>query len=58
MIPNLVVRNVSVMLQARRAFKVFDHPDLDLTRFVEHGIFLKCDQVLVSWLHGIDPRLA
>jgi hypothetical protein len=36
------------MRLAHRAFEVFDHPDLDLTRFVEQRNFLKCDQVLVS----------
>jgi hypothetical protein len=35
MIPNLVLRIVGVMRLAHRAFKLFDHPDLDLTRFVE-----------------------
>jgi hypothetical protein len=39
---------VGVMLLAHRSFKVFDHSDLDLTRFVEQRIFLECDQVLVS----------
>jgi hypothetical protein len=48
-IPNLVVRTVGVMRLAHRGFEVFHHPDLDLTRFIEHRIFSKCDQVLVSW---------
>jgi hypothetical protein len=34
-IPNLMLRTVGVMRLAHRAFKVFDHPDLDLTHFVE-----------------------
>jgi hypothetical protein len=34
---------VGVIRLGQRAFKVFDHPDLDLTRFVEQRIFLKCD---------------
>jgi hypothetical protein len=34
-IPNLVLRNVGIMRLAHRAFKVFDHPDLDLTQFIE-----------------------
>jgi hypothetical protein len=45
---NLVLRTVAVMCLAHRAFKVFDHPDLDLTWFVEQMIFSKCDKVLVS----------
>jgi hypothetical protein len=57
-IPNLVVRIVGVMHLAHRAFDVFDHPDLDLTRFVEQRIFPKCDQVLVSWPRDVEPRLA
>jgi hypothetical protein len=44
-IPNLVLKTVGVMCLAHRAFKVFDHPDLDLTQFVEPRIFPKCDQV-------------
>jgi hypothetical protein len=57
-IPNLVLRIVGVMRLAHRAFEVFDHSDLDLTRFVEQRIFSKCDQVLVSWLRGVEPELA
>jgi hypothetical protein len=57
-IPSLVLRTVGIMCLAHRAFKVFDHPDLDLTRFVELRIFPKCDQVLVSWPHGIETRLS
>jgi hypothetical protein len=40
-IPSLVLRTVGVMCLAHRAFKVFDHPDLDLIRFVELRIFPK-----------------
>jgi hypothetical protein len=54
----IVLRTVDVMHLAHRAFEVFDHPDLDLTRFVEQRIFLEWDQFLVSWSCGIDPRLA
>jgi hypothetical protein len=46
------------MRLAHRAFEVFDHPDLNLTRFVEQLIFPKCDQVLVSWLRGVESELA
>jgi hypothetical protein len=35
MISILVLRTVGVMRLADRVFKVFDHLDLDLTRFVE-----------------------
>ncbi len=58
MIPNLVLRTMGVMCLTHRAFKVFDHPDLDFTRFVEQRMFPKCDQVLVPWPHGIEPELA
>jgi hypothetical protein len=34
-IPNLVLRTVDIMHLAHKAFKVFDHLDLDLTQFVE-----------------------
>jgi hypothetical protein len=57
MIHNLL-GTVGFMRLAHRAFKVFDHPDLDFTRFVEQRMFPKCDQVLVSCPHGIEPRLA
>jgi hypothetical protein len=40
-IPNLVLRTVGVMRLAHSAFDVFDHPDLDLTRFIEHRIFFQ-----------------
>jgi hypothetical protein len=56
-IPSLVLRIVGFMFQAHREFEVFDHPDLDLTQFIEERIFIECDQVLVSWLHGVEPRL-
>jgi hypothetical protein len=54
----LVLRIVGVMHLAQRAFKVFDYLDQNLTRFVEQRIFSKCDQVIVSWLRGVEPRLA
>jgi hypothetical protein len=57
-ISNVVLRTVGVMRLAHRAFEVFDHPDLDLTQFVEQRIFPKCDQILVSWPCGIEHRLA
>jgi hypothetical protein len=57
-IPNLVLRTVGVMHLAHIAFEVFDHLDLDLTWLVDLRFFLKCDQVLVSWTRGIEPRLA
>jgi hypothetical protein len=57
MIHNLVLRTVGVMRLAHRAFKVFDHPNLELTRFVEQRIPM-CHRVLVSWSCGIEPRLA
>jgi hypothetical protein len=57
-IANLVLTTLGIMRVAHIAFKVFDHLDLNLTRFVEWRIFLKCDQGLVSWSHGVEPRLA
>jgi hypothetical protein len=53
-----VLMTVAIMCLAQREFKIFDHPDLDLTRFVEQRIFLKCDHILVSWPRGIEPILA
>jgi hypothetical protein len=46
------------MRLAHRGLKVFDHLDLDLTQFVEQRVFLVCDQVLVTWPRGVEPRLA
>jgi hypothetical protein len=57
-IPNLLLRTVGIMRLAHRAFEVFDHPNLDLTRFVEQSIFLNYDRVLVSWPRGVEARLA
>jgi hypothetical protein len=57
-ISNVVLRTVGVMRLAHRTFEVFDHPDLDLTQFVEQRIFSKCDQILVSWPRDIEHRLA
>jgi hypothetical protein len=36
---NLVLRTVGVIRLVHRAFKIFDHPDLDHTQFVEQSIF-------------------
>jgi hypothetical protein len=38
MIPNLVLMIVGIIRLAHRAFKVFDHSDMDLTLFVEQMI--------------------
>jgi hypothetical protein len=35
------------MCLVHRAFKAFDDPNQDLTRFVELRIFPRCDQFLV-----------
>jgi hypothetical protein len=45
------------MHRAHKAFEHFDSPDRDLTRFVEKRAFPKCDQVLVPWPRGIEPKL-
>jgi hypothetical protein len=52
-ISNIVLRTIVIMRLAHRVFEAFDHPDLDLTRFVEWKILPKCDQVLVSWSCGV-----
>jgi hypothetical protein len=57
-VPSLVLRTVSVMCRVHRAFKAFDDPDRDLTRFVEQMIFPRCDQFLVPWLRDIESWLA
>jgi hypothetical protein len=49
---------VGTMHRAYRAFKVFDYSDQDLARFVEQRVFPGCDQVLVSWLHDVELRIA
>jgi hypothetical protein len=45
------------MRLAHRAFEMFDHPDLNLTRFFEQRILPKCDQILVLWSRGVEPML-
>jgi hypothetical protein len=57
-VPSLVLKTVRVMHQVHRAFKAFDDPDHDLAQFVELRVFPKCDQFLVPWSRGIEPRLA
>jgi hypothetical protein len=57
-VPSLVLSNVGVMHQVHRAFKAFEDPDQDLTRFFEQRILPRCDQFLVPWSHGIEPWLA
>jgi hypothetical protein len=46
-VPNLVLKIMSVMCQVRRAFEAFDDPDRDLAQFVELRIFPRCDKLLV-----------
>jgi hypothetical protein len=52
---SLVLKTVSIVHQAHRAFEAFDDPDRNLTRFVEQRIFPRCDQFLVSWSRGTWP---
>jgi hypothetical protein len=52
-----VLRTVRVMHRLHGAFKAFDDPDRDLTRFVELRIFLMCVHLLVPWLRDMEPCL-
>jgi hypothetical protein len=56
-VPNLVLKTVSVMCRVCRAFEAFDDQYQDLAQFVELRLFPKCDQFLVPWLRGIEPWL-
>jgi hypothetical protein len=58
MVPNLVLKAVSIMCRARRAFKVFDDLDRDLAQLIESRVFHRCDQFIVPWLRDIEPKLA
>jgi hypothetical protein len=53
-----MLKTVGVVRQVRRAFEAFDNSDRDLAQFVELRVFPRCDQFIVSWLRGIEPRLA
>jgi hypothetical protein len=57
-VPSLVLRTISIVHQVHRAFEGFDDSDQNLAQFVELRIFLMCDQFLVSWLCGVEPKLA
>jgi hypothetical protein len=57
-VPSLMLKTVGAVRQVRRAFEAFDNSDRDLAQFVELRVFPRCDQFLVSWLRGIEPRLA
>jgi hypothetical protein len=47
---------MGVVCQVCRTFETFDNSDQDLAQFVELRIFIGCDQFLVPWPHGIEPR--
>jgi hypothetical protein len=57
-VPSLVLKTVDVMRQIRRTFEAFDDLDQDLAQFIELRIFPRCDQLLVSWPHDIEPKIA
>jgi hypothetical protein len=57
-VPSLVLKTVGIMRRVRRAFEAFEDPDRDLAQFVEHRIFPRCNQFLVSWVCDIEPRFA
>jgi hypothetical protein len=57
-VPNLVLKVVGIMCRARRAFEVFDDLDRDIAEFIEPRVFHRCDQFLVPWPRGIEPKLA
>jgi hypothetical protein len=57
-VPSLVLRTISIVHQVHRPFEGFDDSDQNLAQFVELRIFLMCDQFLVSWLCGVEPKLA
>jgi hypothetical protein len=56
-VPSLVLKTVSIMRRVHRAFEPFDVPDWDLAKYVELRVFCRCDQFLVHWPCGIEPRL-
>jgi hypothetical protein len=56
-VPNLVLKTVSIVCWVHRAFEVFDDSDRDLAQFVEPRVFPRCDQFLVSWPCGVEPKL-
>jgi hypothetical protein len=58
MVPSLVLKTVGIMHRVRRAFETFDDSNQDLTQFIEHRVFPRCDQFLVSSLSGIELGLA
>jgi hypothetical protein len=57
-VPNLVLRIVSITCQVHRAFKAFDESGRDLAQFIELRLFPRCDQFLVPWPRDIEPWLA
>jgi hypothetical protein len=56
-VPNLVLKAMGIKCRAHRAFKVFDVLDRDLAQFIKPRVFHRCDQFLVPWPHGIEPKL-
>jgi hypothetical protein len=57
-VPNLVLNTVGIVCRVHRTFEAFDDLDRDLAQFVEPIVFPRCDQFLVPWPHGVDPKLA
>jgi hypothetical protein len=56
-VPNLVLKTVGIVCHVRRPFEAFDDSDRDLAQFVEQRVFPRCDQFLVPWPRGVEPKL-
>jgi hypothetical protein len=53
-----VLKTLGIMCQVHRTFKVFGDSDHDLAQFVELRVSSRCDQLLVPWSRGVEPKLA
>jgi hypothetical protein len=56
-VPNLVLKTVGIVCQVHRTFEAFDDSDRYLAQFIEPRIFSRCNQFLVLWPHGVEPKL-
>jgi hypothetical protein len=56
-VPNLVLKTVGTVCRVHRTFEAFDDSDRDLAQFVEPRVFPMCDQFLVPWSCGVEPKL-
>jgi hypothetical protein len=57
-VPSLVLKMVDIACRVHITFEAFDDSDRDLAQLVKPRVFPRCDQFLVSWLHGVEPKLA